>query len=215
MERKPWIVICRKLFWAVTMVLCFLCTPIASANYSIGLVGISAAVHGGSKNLNFNNYIDMKNRRDPLEYAQDIFTEIMMIQLVGTGLDPIDMTERADNARRDELILQITQGDTTTVVKQFKVKPDYLVYGGIANFTVSHRESMGSNNIAVETDLSVRVVDASSGKVVFVATGKGRSSTHDVALGKDAPADKISEEAWHDSLEKALTQINEKIKKAV
>ncbi len=215
MVRKHWRINYKKMFWAVFIALCLLGSPIASANYSIGLVGISASVHGGGKNLNFSNYIDMKTRRDPIEYAQDVFTEIMMVQLTGCGLDPIDMTERADNARRDELILQITQGDTSTVVKQFQVKPDYLISGGIANFTVSHRETMGSNNIAVETDLSVRIVETSSGKVVFVATGKGKSSTHDVALGKDAPADKISEEAWHDSLQKALTQINEKIKKAI
>ena len=216
MERKHWTAICRNVFLVLFLALCFIGrTPVASANYSIGLVGISAAVHGGGNNLNFNNYIDMKTRRDPIEYAQDVFTEIMMVQLSGSGLDPIDMTERADNARRDEMILQLAQGDTTTVVKQFQIKPDYLIYGGIANFTVSHRESLGSNNIAVETDLSVRIVDAANGKVVFVATGRGKSGTHDVDMGKNAKADKISEEAWHDSLEKALTQINDKIKKAV
>ena len=215
MERKTWMATHKCVLWVVFLVLCFLETPVASANYSIGLVGISSAVHGGGKNLNFNNYIDMKTRRDPIEYAQDVFNEIMMVQLADSGLDPIDMTERADNARRDELILQIAQGNMSTVVKQFRVKPDYLAYGGIANFTVSHRESLGSNNIAVETDLSVRIVDASNGKVVFVATGKGKSGTHNVDMGKDAGADKISEEAWHESLEKALTQINEKIKKAV
>lgn len=215
MERKLWRAICKNAFWVLSLTLWFLGTPVASANYSIGLVGISAAVQGGGSNLNFSNYIDMKSRRDPIEYAQDVFTEIMMVQLAGSGLDPIDMTERADNARRDELILQLTQGDTTTAVKQFKIKPNYLIYGSIANFTVSHRESLGSNNITVETDLSIRIVDAATSKVVFVATGKGKSSTHDVDMGKNAKADKISEEAWHDSLEKALTQINEKIKKAV
>ncbi len=214
MERKHWKVI-NRVFFVVFTALCLLGTPVASASYSIGLVGIGTAVHGGGKSLNFNNYIDMKTRRDPVEYAQDVFTEIMMVQLTGSGLEPVDMTERADNARRDELILQMSQGDTSAAVKQFRVRPDYLVYGNIANFTVSHRESMGSNNISVETDLSVRIVDASSGKVVFVATGKGKSGTHNVALGKNAKADKISEEAWHDSLEKALIQIDEKIKKAV
>ena len=83
--------------------------------------------------------------------------------------------------------------------------------------TVTHRESIASSNLSVRIDLTTRIVDATTGKVVCVATGKGESASHGGTNRKSFKlgGDEISEECWHEALEKALNQIVARIKKQV
>ena len=191
-------------------------TEAAAAVDTIGIVGITDRTHG-AKNSNLGNYTNLDHTRDPMQFAQGVFSEILATELPLMDLKPLDMSERATQARIDEMTFQLDLGKPDKVLANFAVKPDYLIYGYISNFTATHREVMGTNNISVEVRLSVRVVDASTGKVVFVATGKGISATHNTSAAKGFrfSGEEISEEAWHESLEKALTEIAEKTKKAI
>ncbi|MBR2214447.1 MAG: hypothetical protein IJ849_01655 [Selenomonadaceae bacterium] len=184
----------------------------ATAKYSIGLVGIQSAVQGAEK-TNIAAYVDMQDKRDPMEFAQSVFTDIMTDELATTELETIDLSRQANMARRDEIIFQLKMGDPSKALQLSDKKLDYLMYGYISNFTVTHRESLGSNNISVEVSLSAHIVESATGKAVFVATGKGTAASHGVDLNKDG--DKISTKAWTDALEKALTQIADKVKKEV
>ena len=104
-------------------------------------------------------------------------------------------------------------GDPSKAVKLYPVNPDYLIYGNIDNFTVTHRESLGSNNISVEVRLSVRIFDTETKNIVMVATGNGKSSTHSVDLSADG--DKLSVERWREAVDMALMEIVNKVKKEV
>ena len=216
MVKKRWKRLCS--FFAIILLLMAVFLVSSSSVFAaetIGIVGISDRTHGAEES-NLGNYTNLESTRDPMEYAQMIFSTILATELPLMNLKPVDMSERATQARIDEMNFQLDLGKPDKIVTNFAVKPDYLIYGYISNFTVTHREVMGTNNISVEVKLSIRVVDASSGKIEFVATGKGVSATHDTsaAQGFRFGGEEISEEAWHESLEKALIEIAEKARKA-
>ena len=223
-----------KKFWgkilnlfAATAAIYFLTAPnFAEANYSIGIIGVESR----SKNINLDDYTNLDDlSKHPLVYAQDGFEEILTTDLHEIGLTAVDKTDYAKMARKSEEEFQRVQKlmrnsidrldskDTSEAVKLFDQNLDYLIYGYISNFTITHREAIATSNITVRVDLSVRIVDASTGKVVCVAIGKGESATHGGAYRKTFKfgGDEISEECWHEALEKALNQIVERIKKQV
>lgn len=200
----------------------FIAPKFAEANYSIGIVGISSRVN----NINLGDYTNLDDLdKDPLIYAQGVFEDILTTDLYATGLNVFDKTEYAKTARISEAYFQrlqnsmkmLDKGDTSEAVKLFDQKLDYFIYGYIANMTITHRESIMTSNIAVRVDLTTRIVDATTGKVVCVATGKGESNSHGGTYRKSFKfgGDEISEECWHEALEKALKQVMERIKKQV
>lgn len=215
-----------NLFAATLAIYFFIAPNFAEANYSIGIIGVESR----TKNINLGDYTNLDDlAKDPLFYAQDIFEEILTTDLLEVGLTAVDKTSYAKMARNSEAEFQRVQGlmrnsidrldknDTSEAVKLFEQKLDYLIYGYISNMTITHREAIATSNITVRVDLSVRIVDASTGKVVCVATGKGESATHGGAYRKTFKfgGEEISEECWHDALEKALNQIVARIKKQV
>ena len=206
--------------------LIFVSPKIAAANYYIGIVGIESR----TKNINLGDYTNLENlEKHPLVFAQDVFEEILTTDLPRMGLIGVDRTAYAKAARQSEVefqkvqeemrnsIAQLDKGDTSAAIKLFDKKLDYLIYGYIANMTITHKESIATSNIAVRVDLTVRIVDAETGKVVCVATGEGNSSSHGGTGRKSFKfgGNEISEESWHTALEKALNQIVDKIKKQV
>ena len=222
-----------KKFWekilnlfAVAAIYFFITPNFAEANYSIGIIGIESR----AKNINLGDYTNLDDlSKHPLVYAQDIFEDILTTDLLDVGLTAVDKTAYAKMARNSEAefqrvqelmrnsIARLGKNDTSEAVKLFDEKLDYLIYGYISNMTITHREAIATSNITVRVDLSVRIVDASTGKVVCVAIGKGESATHGGAYRKTFKfgGDEISEECWHDALEKALNQIVTRIKKQV
>ena len=222
-----------KKFWgkilnlfAVAAIYFFITPNFAEANYSIGIIGIESR----AKNINLGDYTNLDDlSKHPLVYAQDIFEDILTTDLLDVGLTAVDKTAYAKMARNSEAefqrvqelmrnsIARLDKNDTSEAVKLFDEKLDYLIYGYISNMTITHREAIATSNITVRVDLSVRIVDASTGKVVCVAIGKGESATHGGAYRKTFKfgGDEISEECWHDALEKALNQIVTRIKKQV
>lgn len=198
----------------------------AEANYTIGIVGIESR----AKNINLGDYTNLEDiSKNPLAYAQEVFEDILTTDLLKLGLSAVDKTAYAKMARESEAEFQRTQelmrqsisslekGDVAPAVKLFDKNLDYIIYGYISNLTITHRESFLTSNVTVRVDLTTRIIDASTGKIVCVATGKGESASHGGAYRKSFQfgGKEISEVAWHESLEKALNQVVEKIKKQV
>lgn len=211
-------------FWAralnlvvLILGLFFFASPTCSAEaYTIGIVGIDSRVT--DKNINLGDYTDLTQlEKSPLAHAQDIFQTNMMDVLPNVGLQAIDKTADATLKRMAEAIIQLECGDPSKAVKLFDQPLDYLIYGYITNITVTHRESIVSSNLIVRVDLSVRIVDASTGKIVCVATGKGESSSRGGAYRKAfiLGGNEVSDICWNEALEKALDQVVDKIKKRV
>ena len=200
-------------FTLVPAIIIFLSPTFVEANYTVGIVGISNRV----RNLNLGDYTDLTELENPLVYAQNVFEYTMTSGLPRTGLTGIDKTEQATSSRLNEVMFQLEMGDPGKAVKLFDKTPDYLIYGYITNFTVTHRESLATSNLAVRIDLSVRIMEVSTGELVCVATGKGESASHGGAYRKafKIGGEEISEECWTDALEKAFNQVLKSIQKQV
>ncbi len=198
----------KKILIGLLIAALFLPCPkgMAHDGYTIGIMGYSSRV----------NHTNIPERA--LDQAQMIFGELLHSELDGlpeiTLLDP---SERFAQARRDEIILQMELGDREEALVSFSVNPDYLLYGYLDNYSITHRESMFSQNYTVRSDFTVRIIDAKSGSIVATASGTGISETHgnvadsSLQFGKD----EISEQSWHDSVEKAIVQIGGKIRQKV
>ncbi len=224
--RKFWVRVLDLV--GLTLAICLLVSPkvSAAANYYIGIVGIESR----TKTINLGDYTNLDDMaKHPLAYAQDVFEDILTTDLPTVGLTTVDKTAYSKAMRTNEAefqrvqeqmrksMAQLDKGDTSEAVKLFDKKLDYFIYGYIANMTITHRESIASSNLAVRVDLTTRIVEASSGKVVCVVTGKGESASRGGGSRKSFKfgGDEISEECWHEALEKAINQIVEKIKKQV
>ena len=212
-----------KKFWArvlnpialLSTVLLLMASTAAEANYTVGIVGIDSRVK--DRDINLGDYTDLTELENPLVYAQNIFGDILTTDLPKLGLEGVDKTAVASSARIAEVNFQLEMGNPKEAIKLFDKKLDYLIYGYISNMTITHRESIATSNLAVRVDLTTRIVDASTGKVVCVATGKGESSSRGGAHRKSFKfgGNEVPEECWHDALEKALNQIVANIKKQV
>ncbi len=136
----------------------------------------------------------------------------------------IENSKEFEIARLNDIIQQISKGKIP--VKLQREKPDYLVYGylndvgiktsgqGIMLPTVG--ASAGGESQTVNVRLSVIIVNAHTGKEVFVATGRGQSGSIKVQVGYQMHAFKIGskvavEGALHKALYKAVRQIADKI----
>lgn len=213
----------EKKFWKraadlllLTLAILFFVSPACSAeHYTIGIVGIDSRIK--DKDINLGDYMDLTQLKNPLAYAQKTFEDIMTDDLPTMGFDSVDKTVKASSARIAEVNFQMDMGNPAEAMTLFDQKLDYLIYGYVTNMTVTHRESMFTSNLLVRVNLSVRIVDASTGKIVCVATGKGESSSHGGAYRKSFKlgGEEISEEGWHEALTKALEQITKKIKQRV
>ena len=199
----------------IPAILIFVSPGFARANYAVGIVGVGSRVN----NVNLGEYTDVTETENPLLYAQNVFTEIMTTDLpqIGAEFVGVDKTERTTSRRMDEVMFQLQMGNPANAIKLFDRKLDYLIYGYITNLTITHRESFVSSNLSVDVSLSVRIVDASTGKIVCVATGRGESASHGEGGRKSFKfgGDEISEECWHEALEKALKKVMTNIKKQV
>lgn len=199
-----------KNFWIVLILALFLLpcrTSLANESYTIGIMGYSSRV----------KHTNIPERA--LEQAQMIFVEMLHSELdTLKDITLLDPSERFSRARRDEIILQMELGDRKAALASFDVHPDYLLYGYLDNYSITHREAMFSQNYTVRSDFTVRVMDAKSGMIVATASGTGISETHGDDVAKNSlqfGKDEISEQSWHESVEKAIVEIGEKIRKKV
>ena len=212
---------------ALTLAIFLMVSPNAAEAkyYYFGIVGIESRVKDSDINLgDYTNLNSPELAKTPLEYAQGTFERVLTDELpkielseIGAEFKSIDKTEETTSARIKELNFQLEHGNPKEAVKLFDQKLDYLIYGYIANLTITHRESIATSNVNVRVDLTTRIVDANTGKVVCVAVGKGESASHGGGNRKtfEFGGKEVSVVSWHEALEKALNQIVDKIKKQV
>ena len=239
LDKKFW----QKAFkFLLVMGIVFFTIPqVAQATKTFGLVGIESRV----TKYNLMDYTTAEGlNRPPLIYAQDIFEDILTTGFQLHGLESVDKTDNARLRRSNEIgfqqtVQQVQQYDETRLqqvqkilsdaisalekkdipqaIKIFTEQPDYIIYGYIANLTMTHRESIATSNIMAKVLLTARVIDSKTGKIICVATGEGTSSNHGGAYRKafKIGGESISEDSWHEAVEKASDQILSKIQKRI
>ena len=224
LDKKFW----KKAFkFLLFMGIVFFTIPqVAQANKTFGLVGLESRV----TKYNLMDYTTAEGmNRPPLIYAQDIFEDILTTGFLQHGLESVDKTDSATFRRSKEIEFQQVQKilsdsisalekkDIPQATKIFTEQPDYIIYGYIANLTITHRESIATSNIMAKVLLTARVIDSKTGKIICVATGEGTSSNHGGAYRKafKIGGESISEDSWHEAVEKASDQILSKIQKRI
>ena len=187
----------------------------AAETYSVGVVGITIR----EKDTNLGKFMHIEEfDTSPLKYVQANFRDKFVdnSDLKKKGLKGVPMTDYTKESLEYEEqfragqreMRMLDEGDTSEVIKLFDKKLDYLIYGYINSISVSHRESFGTSNSIVNVNLSVRIVDATTGKVVCVAVGRGSDSNHGGSykqtfkLGED----KIEQDSLFKAFQKAMDQ---------
>ena len=90
-KSRAWL-ICGLMFTLCALTLVSVCE--AKSSYTAGLVGIKSTVPGAKDN-NIAAYFNMQNKDDPMEFAQNYFSEIFNTELADIKtLTTLDMTER-------------------------------------------------------------------------------------------------------------------------
>ena len=182
----------------------------ALANYRFGVVGCYSR----------ENVTNMPKERG--EIYKNLY-DMLMDELGNMpGVVPCDLSLEAMRARMDEVYLQLMmqemdKGNTAVVIDDFEVHPDYLIYGYLTGLTITHREASFRANYAVRADISIRVLEAETGKVVFVSTGTGDVSSHVYPGGKKVRvgSDIVAGDCLHAALEKACEQVGKKIRSSI
>ena len=221
LDKKFW----QKVFSFVLIAGVILLTTqqVVQANKTIGIVGLESRTNA----LILSDYTDIDDlRNSPLVIAQDVFEETLTNRLPLLKLSAANKTAYAKRVIDNETEIQASQqilsnsisalekGDTSQALKIFDETPDYLIYGYIANLTVTHRESVATSNLAVQVKLTARVIDAKTGKLIYLGIGKGKSSNHGGAYRKPLKlgGEEIDPVCWSEAIKEASIQLVKDIK---
>lgn len=134
-----------------------------------------------------------------------------------------DRTVVVTQARANEIML-LTDMDTMAVEYQ-NSECDYIICGALSNLGISQTNTsvigIGGNSHVVRVDISLKILDAKSGKCIYTATGKGESCSEDFSF---APLGinlmhfgdiEFSSECYNAALQKAVAEVAFKIKRDI
>lgn len=208
----------------ICKVVCLLCTifilcsngvVVAKEVSTIGIVG-------------FANRVEITNIDGKIVENFKVANEFLTDGLVSCEkLDVMDISPEVEKYRMNELVLQLDKPKKTIDCKCFGT--DYLVFGYLTNLSIKTSETGFSNlkDVSVEgksetacANLSAKIVDTKTGRIVLTVTGKGEStsgkvdarvSEHKLKVGKS----NVTEECVLNALSKACDEISAKIAEAV
>ena len=208
----------------ICKVICLLCTifilcsndiVVAKEISTIGIVG-------------FANRVEITNMDGKIVETFKVANDYLMESLVGCHeLDIVDISPEVEKYRMNELVFQLDKPKKTIDCKCFGT--DYLVFGYLTNLSIKTSETGFSNlkDVSVEgksetacANLSAKIVDTKTGRIVLTVTGKGEStsgkvdarvSEHKLKVGKS----NVTEECVLNALSKACDEISAKIAETV
>lgn len=205
-------------------VVCLLCSlfifcsngvVVAKEVSTIGIVG-------------FANRVEITNIDGKIVGNFKVANEYLMDGLVSCDkLDVIDISPEVEKYRMNELVLQLDKSKKSVDCKCFGT--DYLIFGYLTNLSIKTSEtditnlknlSVGGKSETACANLSAKIIDTRTGKVVLTVTGKGESTSskvaaqvneHKLKVGKSD----VTEECVLNALSKACEEITAKIAEAV
>lgn len=132
------------------------------------------------------------------------------------GIDVIDSTPDVTAKRNEEILTQLEMGSTPMELKD--VDAEYIIYGCVTSLGKGNSKQgllfVNGESDTVRLDLSVRIIEKKTGKIVFTATAKGEGQAKGIGLLKVGNL-KFSKEALYQAASKAMVQAADKIKKAI
>lgn len=178
--------------------------------------------------VGFANRVEITNINGEIVETFKIANEYLLDGLVTCEkLYVIDISPEVEKFRMNELVMQLDKPKKNIDWKCFGT--DYLVFGYLTNLSIKESESSVTNlkDLSVgrkaETacaNLSAKIVDTRTGRVVLIVTGKGESTRGQVeAQAKEhmlkVGESDVTEECVLNALSKACDEISAKISEAV
>lgn len=162
---------------------------------------------------------------DKVERNVDVATEEFVAEISDPrkNIEAIDSTPDVTMARYDEMKFQLQSGEQPVEFKE--IDADYIIYGSV-DFIATGSSSQGFIGVkgqsdTLRVDMSLKIIEKSTGKQVFVATGRGEEQMKGMGFGGSRSklvkygANSFSLETYHRAVEKAMMQMADKIKKNI
>ncbi len=158
----------------------------------------------------------------------DVITEYLLGDLADCKeIVLIENSDIVQNAQMNEAALALEQNQPDRFYPHMDT--DYVIFGYVTNLSIKYgvfgvtdlvRVGYERESREVCVDVSIKVLERKTGRIVFTATGSGNSSasemelqymTHRLTVGQKT----IPEECVHNALEKAAHQISKKFLEAI
>ena len=207
-------------FAILVLICCILNSFIGSAVLAKGLPTIGV--------VGFTNRVAITNVDGSAVESFKIATEVLADGLVSCErLAVVDITSEVENFRMNELILQLDGQKTDMDIR--RLGTDYLIFGYLTNLSIKVSEKGINNlkNLSVErtaetacANLSAKIVDTRTGRIVLTVTGKGETTNskvdakideHEIKVG----ITKVTEKCVLDAISIACDEIAKKILAAI
>ena len=127
-------------------------------------------------------------------------------------IEIFDSTPDVTLQRYNEMRFQLSTGITPTEFKQ--IDADYIIYGCVTSIGKgsSTQGLIGINGTSdtVRVDMSVRIIEKKTDKIVFTATGRGEGQSKSMQFVKSGN-NKIPVDAYYKAVSNAMVQAADKI----
>lgn len=127
-------------------------------------------------------------------------------------IEIFDSTPDVTLQRYNEMRFQLSTGITPTEFKQ--IDADYIIYGCVTSIGKgsSTQGLIGINGTSdtVRVDMSVRIIEKKTDKIVFTATGRGEGQSKSMQFVKSGN-NKIPVDAYYTAVSNAMVQAADKI----
>ena len=127
-------------------------------------------------------------------------------------IEIFDSTPDVTLQRYNEMRFQLSTGITPTEFKQ--IDADYIIYGCVTSIGKgsSTQGLIGINGTSdtVRVDMSVRIIEKKTDKIVFTATGRGEGQSKSMQFVKSGN-NKIPVDAYYKAVSNAMIQAADKI----
>lgn len=179
--------------------------------------------------LGFVNRVKVTNVNGDLVGYSSIINDYLVSELIdGGNLDVHEQQSVNDNETLEKTVNLIEKGKGKDALKS--INTEYVIYGYLTNISIKNSvsefnsltgTSFSAKSGTVYVNISAKVVERKSGRIVFVAAGKGESSggnniggQYDGHIMRVANSD-VAQENINKAIEKAIFEIGKKINEAV
>lgn len=193
--------IAYKLLCVCTMFLCMAFSAKAEA-YTFGYAGLYNKVEITSMD-------DDTIVRNVEAGTEEFVTELADLS---KGIEILDSTPSVTLQRYNEMRFQLAMDIVPAEFKE--IDAEYIIYGSVTSVGKGNSTQglIGINGASdtVRVDMSVRIIENKTGKIVFTATGRGEGQSKSMNFVKSGN-NKIPLEAYYQAVSKAMIQAAEKI----
>ena len=207
----------RLLFMCLTLIITF-----------CGSAKVFAAGSSTISILGFVNRVQITNLSGEQVANFSIINDYLADEFINSGkLEVYDISPEVTKGRMDEVALQLDlAAGQASILKN--VPAEYVVYGYVTNMSVVESttgiddmdgSAIGGDSTAVRVNLSAKIVETATGKILLTVTGKGESAGSKVMASNKGKVlqfgkSNVTEECLHNALAKATHDIAVKILEA-